>query len=165
LRYEKKGPALVAAAQEGADTILLVKPQTFMNRSGQAATWIKRHYGPQRTLVIYDEMDLPLGRFKFATTGSAGGHNGLKSLIGDLGTKDFDRLKVGIGHRGEAVGVDYVLEPFDYGDRAQVETLLDEAAKWVQLYIDRGIAVATQELQRSQRGRGQKPNQESPEEG
>ena len=159
VKWEKKGLSEVATVSLDAETILLVKPQTYMNDSGKAATWIKRHYGPARFIVIHDEMDLPFGRFKLATTGGAGGHNGLRSLIAELGTKEFDRFKIGIGHRGEEEGVDFVLSGFDREEREAWDGLLDEGTKWLQLYIDKGIAVATQELQRRQRGRGGKPDE------
>lgn len=153
VKWEEKGPAMIAGVQIGADTHLLVKPTTFMNRSGSAAVWIKRHYGPKSMLVIHDEMDCEYGKFKFAGSGGAGGHNGLKSLIAEMGTGNFDRLKIGISHRGEEVGADYVLGPFLGEERLQLDGVLDKAADWMTLYIERGLGVATQELQRQQRGR------------
>ncbi|MEO7994152.1 MAG: aminoacyl-tRNA hydrolase, partial [bacterium] len=113
LKWQEKGPAQVAAVQDGANTFLLVKPTTFMNLSGRAATWIKRHYCLARFLVLHDEMDCAFGKFKFAAEGGPGGHNGLKSLIAELETRQFDRFKIGISHRGEEIGSDYVLESFN----------------------------------------------------
>lgn len=160
VKWEAKGPCALAAITEGTDTILVVKPTTYMNLSGQAASWIKRHYGPQRMLVIHDEMNLPFGRYKFASAGGPGGHNGLRSLIAELGTREFDRLKIGIGSAPEGiVGSDYVLQPFLSDEAEQLPIILEESAKWMQLWLDRGIDVATQELQRQQRGRrsGEEP--------
>lgn len=83
----------------GGKKLRLLKPTTFMNRSGQSvraiADWFK--LDPAQILVIYDDMDLPLGRIRLRLTGSAGGHNGMKSIISHLGTQDFPRLRIGIG--------------------------------------------------------------------
>jgi len=89
-------------------SLRLLKPTTFMNLSGQSlrlcCNWFKLE--PQSVLVIYDDMDLPLGKLRIRTSGSAGGHNGIRSIIQDLGTQDFPRLRIGIGdaEMGEAIG-------------------------------------------------------------
>lgn len=157
VRWEEKGPVHLAAVQRSAETCLLVKPTTFMNRSGAAYTWIQRHYRPGRTLILHDEMDCPYGRFKFAASGGAGGHNGLRSLIAESGNGNFHRFKIGIGHRGEEVGADFVLSPFLGEEREKLDAVLDDAAGWIELYVERGLDVATQELQRKQRGREKPP--------
>jgi len=92
----------------------LLKPTTFMNLSGQSlrlcCSWYKLE--PQSVLVVYDDMDLPLGKLRIRTTGSAGGHNGIKSIIQDLGTQDFSRLRIGIGDAAIGGAISHVLGKF-----------------------------------------------------
>jgi PTH1 family peptidyl-tRNA hydrolase len=99
---------------EGKD-LVLAKPQTFMNASGEAvqglAAWY--HLPPAAILVITDDLDLPFGRLRLRPGGSAGGHNGLKSIIAHLGTADFPRLRLGIGRPEAGETIDWVLSPFD----------------------------------------------------
>jgi PTH1 family peptidyl-tRNA hydrolase len=94
--------------------LLLVKPQTFMNSSGEAvqalAAW--HRVAPSAILVVADDLDLPFGRVRLRPSGSAGGHNGLKSVIAQLGTPDFPRLRIGIGRPAEGDPIDWVLSPF-----------------------------------------------------
>ena len=151
--YRKQGPALCSAADTAHGAVLLVKPNTFMNRSGQAATYIRRHFAPQRLLVLADDMDLPLGRFKLTNTGGAGTHNGLRSVVAELNSKDFDRLKIGIGPSGETRGREFVLDRFSEDEKPEIDELLTGGVHWLNLYLARGLEVATQELQRVQRGR------------
>jgi peptidyl-tRNA hydrolase, PTH1 family len=86
----------------GGKKIRLLKPFTYMNRSGQSVRAVTDWYKlkPQSVLVVYDDMDLPVGRLRIRLTGSAGGHNGMKSIIAHLGGKDFPRLRIGIGKSG-----------------------------------------------------------------
>lgn len=110
----------------------LLKPTTFMNLSGQSVALCCKWYKiePATVLVIYDDMDLPLGKLRIRTTGSAGGHNGIKSIIQELGTQDFPRLRIGIGAAqvGEAVG--HVLGKFTLAEMhilEQIFRLTDQA--------------------------------------
>lgn len=123
---------------------LLVKPQTFMNLSGRCVRQIAafHHWTPQQILVIFDDASLPLGTLRFREKGSAGGHNGIKSLIEHLGTDSFPRLKIGIGssHPGNMVG--HVLGKFSPAERALVENTLATALEAVQLARSKGIATA-----------------------
>jgi PTH1 family peptidyl-tRNA hydrolase len=123
---------------------LLLKPQTFMNLSGRAVQQILsfHKWTPQQMLVIYDDVALPLGTLRFREKGSAGGHNGIKSILQHLGTDSFPRLKLGIGgsQPGEMVG--HVLGKFSPDERPLLENMLATAVEAVQLSRSHGIAAA-----------------------
>jgi PTH1 family peptidyl-tRNA hydrolase len=114
--------------------VLLVKPLTYMNLSGQAVAPLAKEYGlkPDRILVIADELDLPIGRLKMQPKGGAGGHNGQRSLIFSLGTQEYPRIRVGIGKVDRTETIDHVLGSFLPDERATVQALLkriDEACR------------------------------------
>ncbi len=93
--------------------MILVKPQTFMNLSGQCVTEVVSFYKPDQLLLIYDDIDLPLGRLRMREKGSAGTHNGMRSVIGLLGRQDFPRLRVGVGKKPEGWDLaDWVLSHY-----------------------------------------------------
>ena len=123
---------------------MLVKPQTFMNLSGRAIRQILTFHKwlPENMLVVYDDAALPLGTLRFREKGSAGGHNGIKSIIQHLGTDVFPRLKLGIGgsQPGEMVG--HVLGKFSPEERPHLENMLATAVDAVQLSRSQGIAAA-----------------------
>ena len=127
----------------GSGTILL-KPQTFMNLSGRAIQQILsfHKWSPEQMLVIYDDVALPLGTLRFREKGSAGGHNGIKSILQNLGNDTFPRLKIGIGgsQPGEMVG--HVLGKFSPDERPLLENTLATALEAVQLARSQGIATA-----------------------
>ena len=122
--------------------VYLVKPVTYMNLSGEALASVCRFYRipPDEILVIYDDMDLPLGRLRFRKQGSSGGHNGIKSIIKHLNTQNFPRLRVGIGRPpGRMEPKDYVLQDFgdqEYEIMAEVYARIVEA---VESFIQRGV--------------------------
>ena len=109
--------------------MLLVKPYTFMNLSGEAVLPLMSYYNisPDELVVVYDDLDLEPGKLRLRQSGSAGGHNGVKSIIEMLGTQDFKRVKIGIGRPqyGRKV-VDHVLQRFDTDDRALIEQKIDQ---------------------------------------
>ena len=111
------------------EKVLLVKPYTFMNLSGEAVLPLMSYYNisPDELVVVYDDLDLEPGKLRLRQSGSAGGHNGVKSIIEMLGTHDFKRVKIGIGRPqyGRKV-VDHVLERFDTDDRALIEQKIDQ---------------------------------------
>lgn len=127
----------------GSGTILL-KPQTFMNLSGRAIQQILSFHKwlPEQMLVIYDDVALPLGTLRFREKGSAGGHNGIKSILQHLGNDVFPRLKLGIGgsQPGEMVG--HVLGKFSPDEKPLLENMLATALEAVQLSRSQGIATA-----------------------
>lgn len=133
----------------GRVKVSLLKPQTYMNRSGQAirsvVDWFK--IAPESVLVIYDDMDLPIGKLRLRLSGSAGGHNGMKSAIAHLGTQAFPRLRVGIGStekagdRDSAV-VSHVLGKFSPAERQQMDAVVYEAAKALEMSLGQGVEKA-----------------------
>lgn len=125
--------------------ICLLKPLTYMNRSGQAAKaaidWYK--FDPEATLAIYDDMDLPLGRLRLRLSGSAGGHNGMKSLIAHLGTQNFPRLRIGIGRDvNNKDAIAHVLGQFTPDERPLVERACDLSLEAIECSLKDGIAKA-----------------------
>ena len=140
--------ALIArwrAVHPGSDVgepVLIAKPLTFMNESGQAVGALIRYFriDVADLLVVVDEVQLPLGRLRVRTRGSAGGHNGLKSVIAHIG-EDFARLRIGVG-RGDARRdlADHVLARFDSEEAADVERMTARAAEAAEMFITAGIA-------------------------
>ncbi len=123
--------SLYGKALIGAEDTMLVQPQTFMNLSGQAVLGVMSYYkiSVERLLVIYDDLDLPLGTIRFRLSGSPGGHKGLTSIIQMLGTQEIPRLRVGIGRpqNGQAV-VDYVLSSFSGSEKKIFFDSIERAA-------------------------------------
>jgi PTH1 family peptidyl-tRNA hydrolase len=114
--WRKKFQGEIADGNIGSDRILLIKPQTFMNRSGQSVAAAANFYKipAERIIVLHDELDLPLGKVRVKQGGGAAGHNGLKSIDADFGNPNYYRVRIGIGHPGEKSRVSgYVLSDFD----------------------------------------------------
>ena len=129
----------------GERTVLL-KPTTYMNRSGQAVRAVLDWYKlePSAVLVVYDDMDLPTGKLRMRLSGGAGGHNGMKSIISHLGTKEFPRLRVGVGaadKSGDANGavVSHVLGRFAPEDRKIVDAVIPMAIDAIDLSLRKGV--------------------------
>jgi len=126
----------------------LFKPQTFMNDSGRAVQAVAQFYktSPAETLMVFDDVDLPLGRLRLRLSGSAGGHNGMRSLIRSLGTDAFPRLKLGIGAAGgRPVGdrlVGHVLGKFSAQEKPALDAVVERAADAVSLALKSGIGAA-----------------------
>jgi len=123
---------------------ILMKPQTFMNESGQSVGAALRFYKwqPEQILVIYDDVALPYGTLRFRNSGSAGGHNGMKSIISHLGSDQFPRLKLGIGSAKPGGMVGHVLGKFSTEERNELENTLATAAEAVQLALSEGVEAA-----------------------
>jgi PTH1 family peptidyl-tRNA hydrolase len=133
--------ALIARIR-GADPVLLAKPLTFMNASGEAVGALLRYFRIEQPdlLVIVDEAQLPLAKLRTRATGSAGGHNGLKSIIEHLGS-DFARLRVGVGRGDDRRELaDHVLARFERDESEAVERMTARAADAAQVFITSGIA-------------------------
>jgi len=126
----------------GAGEFMVAKPQTFMNLSGFAVAQFAGYYGVDAAdlLVVVDEVDLPLGRLRARARGSAGTHNGLKSVVQQLGTTDFPRLRVGIG-RGDRRRdlADFVLARFEPAEQAVLEDVVTRAADAAEMFAVEGI--------------------------
>jgi len=135
-------PETLMAKRYGPAPLLIAKPLTFMNRSGDAVAALMRYYevGAVDLLVVVDEAALPFGRLRARKRGSAGGHNGLKSMIERLGTAEFARLRLGVG-RGDPRRdlADHVLAIFGSGERAELETFIARAADAADVFAAEGI--------------------------
>jgi len=126
--------------------VVLLKPTTYMNKSGQAVRAVLDWYklAPESILVVYDDMDLPTGKLRLRLSGGAGGHNGMKSIIAHVGTKEFPRLRVGIGstekgeERDQAV-VSHVLGRFAPEDRKIVDAVIPMAVDAIDLSLRKGV--------------------------
>ncbi|MCI8995522.1 MAG: aminoacyl-tRNA hydrolase [Lachnospiraceae bacterium] len=133
---QKKHKAVCGTGYIGGQKVLLMKPQTFMNLSGTSVREAVEFYklDPEEALiVIYDDVNLEPGSIRIRKKGSAGGHNGIKDLIANLGTQEFARIRVGVGGKPEDFDlVDYVLGHFGKEDRALVEEAMDQAAAAVE---------------------------------
>jgi PTH1 family peptidyl-tRNA hydrolase len=141
----KHNNALIAAGHVANTRFVLAKPQTWMNESGRAVAALARFYkvGPQRILVIYDDLDLPVGAIRLRPEGGSGGHKGIKSIIEKLGTQDFPRLRVGIGRPpGRMDPVDYVLQPFSRDEMDIIEEARQRAVEAIQVFLKDGMAAA-----------------------
>jgi len=123
---------------------MLMKPQTFMNESGQSVGAALRFYKwePEQVLVIYDDVALPFSALRFRMAGSAGGHNGMKSIINHLGSDRFPRLKLGIGEAKPGGMVGHVLGEFSKEESNQLENTLATAAEAVQFALSKGVEAA-----------------------
>ncbi len=127
---ESRYHGLVAKARVGGADTWLLMPQTFMNRSGQAVQALAHFYRiePEEMLVVHDELDIPPGQMRLKFGGGLGGHNGLKDITGHLGTQDYWRLRLGIGHPGDRNEViNYVLKPPRREEREEIDAALDRA--------------------------------------
>ncbi len=137
-----KHRAFVGDGTIGGKRVLLIKPQTFMNLSGESVREIVNFYKiPQdRFVVIFDDTSLPAGSVRIREKGSHGGHNGIRNIIVQMGTDEFWRIKVGIGEKPNGWDLaDYVLAKFDADALPQMEQGMDKAAQGVELILSRGI--------------------------
>lgn len=144
--WKKDGQAVVTTGTVGGKRVRLVKPQTFMNLSGDALVrYARRPFwsAAQDLLVVSDEVQLPVGRYRFRAKGSAGGHNGLKSVEHQLGTQEYARLRVGVGpanpEQKAAVLKDYVLGNMGKGETVTVRDLLPAFVEAIELWLAEGI--------------------------
>ena len=134
--------ALTGTAQIGGESVLLMKPQTYMNLSGEAAAAAAKFYKipPERVIVVSDETALPVGRLRVRSKGSAGGHNGLKSVIASLGSDQFPRIRLGVGappHQDYDLA-DWVLSSFRDQDAEDIAAAAERAADAVISYVTEG---------------------------
>lgn len=130
-----KFKSLIGEGKISGHSVILAKPQTFMNASGEAIRDIMQYYKipPDRLIVIFDDVSLDTGRIRIRARGSAGGHNGMKNIIYHLGTEDFPRIRIGIGHPGKEEDlIDYVLDKFP---KDEINTLI-QTAKQIPEIVD-----------------------------
>lgn len=143
--WKDKFNAQIAEGRIGAEKILLVKPQTYMNNSGEAVGPLMRWYKlkPEDIVVAHDDMDIPAGTIRIRKKGSSGGHNGIKSLISHIGSENFARVRLGIGRPlpGWSV-VKHVLAPFPAEDKAEVDKAIDYLIPAVECIVSDGLDIA-----------------------
>jgi PTH1 family peptidyl-tRNA hydrolase len=137
--------ALVTKGEHADRRVILAKPQTFMNLSGQAVGALVRYYKvPLENLIVaYDEVDLPFGTLRLRASGGSGGHKGIASVIERLGTQDFPRLRIGISRPpGRKEAADYVLQDFTNSECNALPAILDQAVDALLIFIEQGITEA-----------------------
>lgn len=142
---QHRGVALAGWGRFDGTRLGVAKPITFMNRSGRAVREVARYYdvAPDDVLVVFDDLNLPLGKIRLRLGGSAGGHNGVQSVIDAMGTDAFARLRLGIGGAfGRGQQVDYVLSPFSSYERDAVDGMLVQAREAAETFAREGIEVA-----------------------
>jgi PTH1 family peptidyl-tRNA hydrolase len=144
--------ALVALGNVGEQRLVLVKPQTFMNESGRAVAPLFHFYKvqPGRLLVVYDDLDLPLGTVRLRPEGGSGGHKGMRSIIEHLGDQGFPRLRIGIGRPpGRMDPADYVLQDFSAEEKPLLEETLGHAVTAIETWLREGVDATMNRYNRS----------------
>ena len=148
--FNKKFNSEISDIRRSDDQIILIRPQTFMNNSGSATSALANYYkvDPKDIIVVYDELDLPLGQIKIRLGGSAAGHHGVENIIQTLGTDQFLRLRAGIGslrtlssehHQDHRVAEKYVVESFTSGEVNKVKHLVKQATEALELLLEEGL--------------------------
>jgi len=143
-RENSRLKCLMTNLRNGVDDYLLIKPTTFMNLSGEAVRAVMDYYKIEvnDVLVVYDDISLEIGKIRFRANGSDGGHNGIKSVIQHLGTKDVARLKIGIGPQPNIPSEVFVLQNFSKEELETLKETLIKAKEGIACYFTRGIAEA-----------------------
>ena len=144
-KFESKFNAQIAKINLDNETILLVKPFTYMNLSGNAIQPIMNFYKitSEEIIIVYDDLDLHLGQMRFRAKGSAGGHNGIKSIINSLGgNQKFDRLKIGIGPQPPIPAEAFVLQNFTPEQLAELKSVLKTAKDAIECWLENGLYAA-----------------------
>lgn len=138
-KQEKKLKSMIARFKFNDEDIVVIKPLTYMNLSGEAISAVMNFYkiNIKDILVIYDDISIDLGTVRFRSSGSDGGHNGVKSVIMQLGTKDFDRLKIGIGPQPNIPAEAYVLQNFSNEELEELKEVLKKPL--IEDYLKEGI--------------------------
>jgi len=151
----RRGKALTARTSFAGQDVLLAKPETFMNLSGGSVAALLRELeiGPQDLIVLYDELAIPLGQLRIRERGSAGGHNGIKSILASLGTEEWIRVRIGVGkpptvtgREVKAGGTEYLLSPMRKMQLQELDVVLDEAVRAVEMILKDGVARAMNEF-------------------
>lgn len=141
--------AETALAKQAGEKVFFVKPLTFMNLSGEAVGPILRYYKLDSSdlLVVHDDLDLSLGRIRFSVSRSSGGHRGIDSIIEILGTRDFNRLRIGIGRSAfSGDSVEYVLSNFQKAEKKKVNQVICEAGLAIEFYFNHSIRTCMNEF-------------------
>lgn len=135
---QNKFKGLYTKVKYHGEDIILLKPQTYMNLSGESVNAVMNFFkiDKEDLLVIYDDLDMPVGKLRLRKTGSAGGHNGIKNIIAHLNSQDFKRIRVGIDRHKYMKVVDYVLSRFSKAESEAIEQGIENAANAVLDYLD-----------------------------
>lgn len=143
IKLKRSGKALWGAGSVSGKEIVLIKPQTYMNLSGEAVIELMAGFPVpiSSILAAYDDCDLPLGKLRIRKNGGSGGHRGVESIIRHLSSKDFPRLRLGVGRpvQEDADIVDFVLSPFSEAEKELVDEMLERAAASIKTFLDEGI--------------------------
>ena len=143
----KKHKALIGKGVLGGEKVVLAKPQTYMNLSGEAVRELIDFYkidSEDELIIIYDDISLDVGKLRMRAKGSAGGHNGIKSIIAHTGSEVFKRVKIGVGNKPPRMELaDYVLGHFSKEERAIMDEALDKAVEAIEIIISEGLNAAT----------------------
>lgn len=153
----RRGRALTARTTLAGQDVLLAKPETFMNLSGESVGALLRELEvstPAKDLIVlYDELAIPLGQLRIRESGSAGGHNGIKSILGTLGSDEFIRVRIGVGkpptvtgREVKAGGSDYLLSPMRKMMLQELDVVLDDAVRAVEMILKDGVKKAMNEF-------------------
>lgn len=144
-KVHKKSGAEVVTGQLAGAPVVLAKPRCYMNESGRQVGPLAKFYSvpPGRIVVIHDELDIDFGRIRLKVGGGEGGHNGLRSVASALGSKDFQRVRIGVGRPpGRKDPAAFVLESFNAAERAELPTICEQAADATELLIAQGLEPA-----------------------
>jgi PTH1 family peptidyl-tRNA hydrolase len=146
---DRAAKSLTGRVRLGDTELVLAKPQTMMNLSGQAVKALRAKYNIplDRVLIVHDDLDLPFGRLRVRRGGSSAGNHGMDSVIESLGTKDVARFRVGIG-RPPGNGVDYVLSPFTESERGELPEIVARVADAVEVAVNQGLERAMTDFNR-----------------
>lgn len=138
-----KFQGLYGQATVGGKKVYLLKPQTYMNLSGRSVSQLSAYYHipPERIIVLFDDISLPPGRLRIRSDGSAGGHNGIKSIIGEIGSQNFPRVKIGVGAKPHAEQdlADWVLSSFSAQEEKDLAFALSNAADAALCILEKGV--------------------------
>ncbi|MEI6251693.1 MAG: aminoacyl-tRNA hydrolase [Mycobacteriaceae bacterium] len=148
-KVHKRSGAEVTTGRLAGRPVVLAKPRTYMNESGRHVGPLAKFYSvaPGDVIVIHDDLDIDFGRVRLKLGGGEGGHNGLRSIANALGTKDFQRVRVGIGRPpGRKDPAAFVLEPFTAAERTEVPTLCELAADATELLVQAGLEPAQNQV-------------------
>lgn len=163
--FREKFEAFIAEMKEVDETVLLVKPLTFMNLSGRSVRAVLDFYKLplEQVLVVCDDFNLPLGKLRIRIKGSHGGQNGLRNIQEQLGTDEYTRLRIGVGQPDGGDAVDHVLSKFKPGERKAVEDAIAQAAQAALTWIRQGAEAAMNRFNGSEDPQGEKkPKKEKP---
>jgi len=145
---KEKHKALLGSGIINGEKVILVKPQTFMNLSGEAVLEVINFYKEElnKLIIVFDDIDLPVGAIRIKERGSAGTHNGVKSLVHELGSKEFKRIKVGIGSPNKNIDlISHVLGKFSSDEFSEIENSIEKAVNAIEIIIKDGVSKAMNE--------------------